>query len=78
MPINFNIDSVRWYFHLTGKHPNLSERYLEVKDSENYKDCIVIMRSLRRQNEQINYSFLSKYKNLFYRFKNEFDELKNK
>ena len=27
MPINFNIDSIRWYFHLTGKHPNLSERY---------------------------------------------------
>ncbi len=77
MPINFNIDSVRWYFHLTGKHPNLSERYLEVKDNENYKDYIVIMRSLRRQNEQINYSFLSKYKKIvFVGLKNEFDELK--
>ena len=25
LPINFNIDSVRWYFHLTGCFPDLSK-----------------------------------------------------
>ena len=25
LPINFNIDSVRWYFHLTGNFPDLSK-----------------------------------------------------
>ena len=35
----FNIDSVRWYSHLTGVFPNFSESYLEVpghKKFENY------------------------------------------
>ena len=55
MPINFNIDAVRWYFHLTGCFPNLSYKYLEVENHEKFKDHIVIMRSLRRQNKFINY-----------------------
>ena len=28
LPINFNIDSVRWYAHLTGVNPDLSKPYL--------------------------------------------------
>ncbi len=78
LPINFNIDSVRWYFHLTGCFPNLSYKYLEVENHEKFKDHIVIMRSLRRQNKFINYSFLSSYKNIvFIGLRNEFDDLKN-
>ena len=66
LPINFNIDSVRWYFHLTGVFPDLSKNYLEVEGNKNYKDYIVIMRSLRRQNKFINYSFLNSYKNIVF------------
>ena len=75
--INFNIDSVRWYSHITGVHTDLSEKYLEVKESEKFKNYIVILRSLRRQNKFINYSFLNNYKNIvFVGLKNEFDDLK--
>ncbi len=78
MPINFNIDSVRWYFHLTGQFPDLAKDYLEVPEHKKYKDYIVIMRSLRRQNKNINYSFLSKYKKIvFIGLKSEFDDLKS-
>ena len=77
LPINFNIDSVRWYSHLTGCHPDLSKNYIEVKKHQNFNDYIVIMRSLRRQNKYIDYSFLSSYKNLvFVGLKNEFNDLK--
>ena len=73
LPINFNIDSVRWYSHLTGCFPDLSIKYLEVNAYQKFKDYIVIMRSLRRQNQLIDYSFLSSYKNIvFVGLKNEF------
>jgi len=79
LPINFNIDSVRWYFHLTGCFPDLSKKYLEVDNHEKFRDYIVVMRSLRRQNKFINYSFLSSYKNIvFIGLRNEFDDLKTK
>ena len=79
LPINFNIDSVRWYSHLTGKFPDLSKNYIEVPNHEKFKNYIVIMRSLRRQNKFIDYSFLSSYKNLvFVGLKNEFENLKTK
>ena len=78
MPINFNIDSVRWYGHLVGKYPDLSLKYLEVDNHDKFKNYIVIMRSLRRQNKFIDYSFLSSYKNkIFVGLKNEYEDLKN-
>ena len=79
LPINFNIDSVRWYSHLTGTFPDLSKNYLDVPSNNRFKNYIVIMRSLRRQNKNIDYSFLSSYKNLvFVGLKNEYENLKNK
>ena len=79
LPINFNIDSVRWYFQLTGCFPDLSKSYLDVPNHPKFKNYIVIMRSLRRQNKFINYSFLSSYKNkVFVGLKNEFEDLKDK
>ena len=79
LPINFNIDSVRWYFHLTGCFPELNKSYLEVENHKNFDGYIVIMRSLRRQNQFIDYSFLSNYeKKIFIGLKNEFDDLKKK
>ncbi len=78
LPINFNIDSVRWYFHLTGIFPDLSKNYITVESNKKFNNFIVIMRSLRRQNKFINYSFLKSYKNiLFVGLKNEYDDLKN-
>jgi len=77
LPINFNIDSVRWYSQLTGCFPDLSKNYLEVPTHKNYKNYIVIMRSLRRQNKFINYSFLNSYNKLiFIGLKGEFESLK--
>ena len=79
LPINFNIDSVRWYFHLTGCFPELKKSYLEVENHKNFNGYIVIMRSLRRQNQLIDYSFLSNYqKKIFIGLNNEFDDLKKK
>jgi uncharacterized protein YlbG (UPF0298 family) len=37
LPINFNIDSVRWYFQLTGCFPDLSKSYLECQIIQNLK-----------------------------------------
>ena len=77
LPINFNIDSVRWYFHLTGIFPDLSKSYVDIEGHRKFKNYIVIMRSLRRQNKKINYSFINNYENLiFIGLKEEFDDLK--
>ena len=75
--INFNIDSVRWYSHLTGTHPDLSKKYLDVESHNKFKDYIVILRSLRRQNKYINYSFLNNYEKIvFVGLEDEFNDLK--
>ncbi len=75
--INFNIDSVRWYSHLTGIHPDLSKKYLEVEGHSKFQNHIVILRSLRRQNKFINYSFLNNYEKIvFVGLENEFNDLK--
>jgi hypothetical protein len=76
-PINFNIDSVRWYFHITGVHADLTNPYIEVDKHKTITNRIVIMRSLRRQNNMISYAFLNKFENpLFVGLKSEYDNLK--
>ena len=75
--INFNIDSVRWYSHLTGTHTDLSKKYLDVESHNKFKDYIVILRSLRRQNKYIDYSFLNNYEKIvFVGLEDEFNDLK--
>jgi len=77
LPINFNLDSVRWYFHLTGIHYNLNEPYIETDNHKFIKDKVVIIRSARRKNFLINYKFLSNFKDLiFLGLKNEYLDLK--
>lgn len=67
LPINFNIDSVRWYSHLTGINPELNKPYiLNVKRHSKFKNNIVFMRSLRRQNKNIKFNFFNKYNNLLF------------
>ena len=75
---NFNIDSVRWYFHLAGIHADLSIPYVESENHKDYQNFITIMRSSRRQNNLINYKFLNKFNNVvFLGLKEEYTELKN-
>ncbi len=77
LPYNFNMDSVRWYFHLVGIFANPAENWIQTNDESKFRNYIVILRSLRRQNKYINYSFLEKYENIvFIGLKNEFDDLK--
>ena len=78
LPINFNIDSVRWYAHLTGVNPDLSKPYLlKIEKNKKYEKSIVFMRSLRRQNQNIKFNFLNKYNNLlFIGLQNEYLDLK--
>ena len=77
IPMNFNLDEVRWYFHLTGVHTDLSKEYLFAEPHPSIKDKIVIMRSTRRKNIFINYNFMNKYKNvLFIGLKEEYEDLK--
>ena len=77
MPINLNIDSVRWYFHLTGVHANLNEPYIFAEPHKYIKNKIVIMRNTRRKNYITNYKFLKNYKDLlFIGLEEEFKDLK--
>ena len=77
LPINLNLDSVRWYFHITGVHGDMDSKYLNNIDKHPIKDKIVIVRSLSRKNYLINYNFLQKYNNvLFIGLKNEYEDLK--
>ena len=77
MPMNFNLDEVRWYFHLTGVHVDLSKQYLFAEEHHSIRKKIVIMRSTRRKNAFINYKFLNNYNNvLFLGLRDEYIDLK--
>lgn len=77
IPMNFNLDEVRWYFHLTGVHVDLSKQYLFADEHKLIRKKIVIMRSTRRKNTFINYKFLRDFDEvLFLGLQNEYDDLK--
>ncbi len=77
LPINFNIDSVRWYFHITGVHGELNSPYLTNVGFHEIKEKIVIIRTKRRRNYLINYNFLKNYNDLlFLGLIEEYKELK--
>jgi len=72
-----NMASTRWYFHITGVHADLSLPYLLVNPHKNIKNKVVLIRSNRRNNVLISYSFLKKYDNLlFIGLSSEYEELK--
>ena len=67
---------MRWYSHITGTHPDLSQKYLDVEGHSKFQNYIVILRSLRRQNKFIDYSFLNNYKKIvFVGLEDEFKDL---
>ena len=77
MPINHDLDSVRWYFQLTGVHSDLSVPYLFVVPHKVIKNKVVIIRNARRKNSFTNYKFLKKYDNLlFIGLNDEYEDLK--
>ena len=77
MPIDFNIDSVRWYSQLTGIHTDLSVPYIFAEPHDVIKNKVTIMRNVRRKNYFTNYKFLKKYENLlFIGLKDEYEDLK--
>ena len=77
MPIDFNIDSVRWYSQLTGIHTDLSVPYIFAEPHDVIKNKVTIIRNVRRKNYFINYKFLNKYENLlFIGLNDEYEDLK--
>ncbi len=77
MPINFNIDSVRWYSQLTGIHTDLSVPYIFAEPHNVIKNKVTIMRNVRRKNYFTNYQFLKKYESLlFIGLNDEYEDLK--
>ena len=76
--VNILFNSPRWYFHITGRHVDLSEPYLHVSPHEKIKNKIIILRTFRGRSQFVNYKFLENYKNLtFIGMKNEYEDLKN-
>ena len=77
MPIDVNIDSVRWYSQLTGIHTDLSVPYIFAEPHDVIKNKVTIMRNVRRKNYFTNYKFLKKYENLlFIGLNDEYEDLK--
>jgi hypothetical protein len=67
----------RWNFYTTGVTANLSEKWLFVEPDVNYSKYIVIARSQRYNNPIIDYSFLTKYKDVvFLGVKTEYENMK--
>ena len=59
--------------------PDINKSYLEIEPHKIIKEKIVILRSLRYQNQFISYKFLENYNNiLFVGKKDEYNELKKK
>jgi hypothetical protein len=54
----------RWCGYITGVSPELWKSWLTVTPDTSYGGTIVLARSGRYQNKQINYKFLNKYNNL--------------
>lgn len=75
LPVAMEFHSIRWYYHLTGLHPDMSLPFIEVEPHETIKNKIVIVRTFRGRNPLINYSFLSQYNDLlFVGTKTEYEE----
>ena len=69
MPINLNIDSVRWYFHLTGIHANLNEPYIFAEPHKYIKNKIVIMIRPIKKSLALTINFLKIINHQFQRFR---------
>ena len=77
LPINLLFDNLRYGFHIAGVQFNLNKEFIYVDEHPIVKDKIIILRSLRYQNNFINYNFLENYENPYYvGTEEEFNHLK--
>ena len=77
LPINLLFDNLRYGFHIAGVQFNLNKEFIYVDEHPIIKDKIIILRSLRYQNNFINYNFLENYENPYYvGTEEEFNHLK--
>lgn len=77
-PFDYNTNNIcRFYFHMYGITADLSKPWLTVIPDNNYKNEIIIARSLRYHAPMITYDFLQSYPNItFVGMREEFDDLK--
>jgi hypothetical protein len=74
IPTQGNI--ARWCSYITGVSPDLWRKWLTVKPDTKFADSIVIARSGRYQNRDIDYSFMNKYKDvIFIGIENEYKDI---
>jgi len=67
----------RWYFYIFGINADLSKPWLIAPKVEGFEDTIIIARSHRYRNPQVNYSFLQQYPSLgFIGLKEEFEDMR--
>lgn len=67
----------RWCSYITGVTPDLWQEWITVEPNTGYADSIIIARSGRYQNTDIDYSFISKYNNLkFIGVESEYNDIK--
>lgn len=64
IPTQGNI--ARWCSYITGVSPDLWKKWLDIEPDVKFADSIVIARSGRYQNKEINYSFLNKYDKIIF------------
>ncbi|GAB3938294.1 hypothetical protein [Mucilaginibacter myungsuensis] len=66
----------RWCSYITGASPKLYEPWLTVEPDASYKDTIVLARSARYQNQNIDHSILAKHKLVFLGVESEYKAMK--
>lgn len=59
-------DIATWHMQATGMQANLVEPWLIYEKDEKYSDCIIWNRSLRVQNESIDFSVLGTFKKVYF------------
>jgi hypothetical protein len=66
-PFDYRMYSIaRWYFLTFAVTADLGKPWLQITPDNRFSDKIVIARSSRYHAQEISYSFLSKYENLFF------------
>lgn len=77
-PINFSSGNIpRYYFSMTGISESLEKPVLEVEGDEQYKDKVVISRSLIYQNKNVDWRVLNEFKDTEFYFLGSVIEFKD-
>ena len=77
LPINILFDNTRYASTITGVHPDLTNKFIEAENYNEFKDYVAIQRTFRYRNQFIDYGFLNNFdKLLFIGIEEEFEDLK--